>query len=214
MPTKDAPPARSPRKRLRLSPEVRRRQLLDAALLEFSERGFSAARIEDIARRAGLSKSGFYGHFQGKDEVFEALLNRAFTPVENPLPPLRGDRASIEAFVDHVLDGLYERLSDPERVAMLRLMISESARVPDLITRWHREVVRPFHAARARQLADAVSAGILPSSALTDDLSLAYAPAFYATVVQMLMRDTDVEYDRARLRRAHRRMMLTLLGVD
>lgn len=44
--------------RQRLPPEVRALQILDAALVEFSERGFAATRMEDIARRCGLSKGG------------------------------------------------------------------------------------------------------------------------------------------------------------
>ena len=63
--------------RRRLSPEVRRAQILDAALAVFAERGYAAARMEDIGQRCELSKSGLYAHFTGKEEVFAALLTRA-----------------------------------------------------------------------------------------------------------------------------------------
>lgn len=51
-----APPARR-----RLAPQVRVAQILDAALVEFSERGFAATTMDDIGRRCGLSKGGLYG---------------------------------------------------------------------------------------------------------------------------------------------------------
>ena len=70
------------RKRVRLKPEVRSRLILEAALVEFGARGFSATRIEDIARRAGLSKSGVYAHYAGKEEIFEALLNLTLAPLD------------------------------------------------------------------------------------------------------------------------------------
>jgi AcrR family transcriptional regulator len=49
--------------------------VLDAAEAEFSERGFAAARIDDIAARAGMAKSHVYYHFTGKQEIFDALVD-------------------------------------------------------------------------------------------------------------------------------------------
>jgi AcrR family transcriptional regulator len=51
--------------------------LLKAARAEFARRGLAGARVEDIARRAGVSKGAFYLHFDSKDAAFEAIL-RAF----------------------------------------------------------------------------------------------------------------------------------------
>ena len=67
-----------PKRRLRLAPEARVPLILDAALQEFSRRGFSAARMDDIAQRCGLSKGGLYAHFDSKDAIFKALLDRTF----------------------------------------------------------------------------------------------------------------------------------------
>ena len=55
LPPSGAAPAVVPL-RQRRPPEVRVLQILDAALVECSERGFAAARMDDIARRCGLSK--------------------------------------------------------------------------------------------------------------------------------------------------------------
>ena len=55
-------------------------QILDAALQEFSAAGYTGARMDDIALRAGLSKGGLYAHFASKEEVFEALLARYLCP--------------------------------------------------------------------------------------------------------------------------------------
>ena len=62
--------------RRRLPPAVRVGQILDAALQEFSQAGYAGARMDDIALRAGLSKGGLYAHFDSKEAVFEALLER------------------------------------------------------------------------------------------------------------------------------------------
>ncbi len=56
--------------------------LLEAARVEFSRRGLERARVEDIARRAGISKGAFYLHFRGKDEAFNELLQRFLGALE------------------------------------------------------------------------------------------------------------------------------------
>ena len=55
--------------------DERRAQLLDAALDEFFEKGFSAARMDDIARRAKLSKGTLYLYFDSKKAMFQAGSN-------------------------------------------------------------------------------------------------------------------------------------------
>ena len=54
--------------------DARPAELLDAALSEFFEKGFAAARLEDIATRAGVSKGTIYRYFDSKEDVFEALV--------------------------------------------------------------------------------------------------------------------------------------------
>ncbi len=60
--------------------ETRPTELLDAALEVFAERGFAAARMEDIAARAGASKGTIYLYFPSKEAVFEALVRQAIVP--------------------------------------------------------------------------------------------------------------------------------------
>ncbi|MEJ2888959.1 TetR/AcrR family transcriptional regulator [Actinomycetospora aeridis] len=62
--------------RQRLSPEVRRRQVLDAAVAVFSEEGFHGASMDAVAARAGVSKPLVYAHGGSKDELFAACLRR------------------------------------------------------------------------------------------------------------------------------------------
>lgn len=56
------------------APEVRRAQILEAALVCFAKRGYHATRMDDIVRASGLSKGALYWHFENKDELFVALF--------------------------------------------------------------------------------------------------------------------------------------------
>jgi AcrR family transcriptional regulator len=55
--------------------EVRRAQILEAALACFAKKGFHAAKMDDIVRACGLSKGAIYWHFKGKNEIFLALFD-------------------------------------------------------------------------------------------------------------------------------------------
>ena len=60
--------------RWRRLPEERPEQILDAALAEFGERGLAGARLEDIAKRAGLSKGTIYLYFPNKEALFREMV--------------------------------------------------------------------------------------------------------------------------------------------
>ncbi len=69
---------------------LRRTQLLDAALACFAEHGYHLARIDDIAKHAGLSKGAFYHHFASKEEVFNAVFDRFNEEFQQALGSLAG----------------------------------------------------------------------------------------------------------------------------
>jgi TetR/AcrR family acrAB operon transcriptional repressor len=54
-----------------------RHQLLDAALQIFSQQGYQAARLQDIARAAGVTRGAIYHHFGSKAELFNTLMDEA-----------------------------------------------------------------------------------------------------------------------------------------
>ncbi len=93
----------------------RRQRLLDAALTVFTDQGYSATPIDDIARASETSKGGVYFHFPSKQALFLALLDESSTALlENveaamagePDPLLRGEaalRAVITSFAEHRL---------------------------------------------------------------------------------------------------------------
>ena len=58
-----------------------REMILDGALIEFSEKGFDGARIDEIALRAGVNKNLLYHHYGSKDGLFTALLERTYDAI-------------------------------------------------------------------------------------------------------------------------------------
>ena len=58
------------------------RKLLEAGMIEFEERGFHGVRVDDVARRAGISHGTFYLYFANKEDLFKALLKDALSDME------------------------------------------------------------------------------------------------------------------------------------
>src|SRR5512132_1210412 len=61
-------------KRTRRGPYTRK-QILDASLRLFSERGFARTTVRDIAREAGITDAAIYYHFESKRDLLEALVD-------------------------------------------------------------------------------------------------------------------------------------------
>lgn len=183
----DAPQTDVP-SRQRLAPEVRVLQILDAALVEFSERGFNAARMDDIASRCGLSKGGLYAHFQSKEEIFKALLARLLAPPQwDDRPPLPAD-AGARAFAHWMVDGLYSALGKPVSLAGMRLLVAESARVQGLVAVWESAVMQPQVALLGQMLQSRMVAapGSRPSSVLVRQPWLVIAPVVHTLLSQVI----------------------------
>lgn len=65
-----------PRKRVRMTGQQRRAQLLDVARSRFAQRGFDATSVEEIADKAGVSKPVVYEHFGGKEGMYAVIVDR------------------------------------------------------------------------------------------------------------------------------------------
>jgi TetR/AcrR family transcriptional regulator len=63
-------------------------QILDAAAVEFSERGYAGARVDRIARRAGVNKAMLYYHFGSKQSLYRILLRQIFSRAADRLQPI------------------------------------------------------------------------------------------------------------------------------
>ena len=73
--------------------ERTRARILDAAEVQFAERGFEAASLREIARESGIQQPGLYNHFPSKQALYAAVLDRALTPMAEALERhLEGDQ--------------------------------------------------------------------------------------------------------------------------
>ena len=83
-------------KRTRRGPHTRR-QILDASLRLFSQKGFARTTVRDIARQAGITDAAIYYHFQSKRDLMEALVEeRGFVDGLQNLEKVTADRPLMD----------------------------------------------------------------------------------------------------------------------
>jgi AcrR family transcriptional regulator len=142
-----------------------RDRLLDAALELFAERGFAATTVGDIEAAAGLAPraGGLYKHFENKEAVLRAALERFISGTEAaeadvlvPFEPGRDLRAELTAMANATIRHLRgQRL-------FMRIVFQERPRFPDLIDEMYRRGVAPVYPATTAWLDTQVAAGVLP----------------------------------------------------
>lgn len=130
-------------KTARRRPEERPDEILSAALEVFNEKGFAAARVEDIAKRAGLSKGAVYLYFESKDAMLKALVEQSAGRIANAASTLSlmGADHDPEKAYRAILRMALTALSDPDVSAAPRLVMAEAGQFPELAEFYRRRVI-------------------------------------------------------------------------
>lgn len=113
--------------------EARPDEVLDAALALFIERGYEATRVDDIAKRAGISKGAVYLYFQSKQAVLEGLIQRAVSPIaENVVGLASTFEGDPKVLLTNVLRLVGRRLGDPATFNIPKIVMREAIIVPEI----------------------------------------------------------------------------------
>jgi AcrR family transcriptional regulator len=173
--------AKSPTNRAIRAAE-RREAIIAAGLEEFIARGFAAARLDDVAKRAGVAKGTIYLHFTDKEALFQELIRSAAAPVIDRLAALpvasRSAREMFESFANAIAhDVVATRRGD-----ILRLFLTEGSRFPALAEFYYREVVARGMAGMRALIQYGIARGEIRNEALAAFPQLMVAPAIVAVI--------------------------------
>ena len=104
----------------------------EAAAAEFLEKGYTAASIETIIRRAGGSKSKIYTYFGGKEGLFIEVVTESCPKTLQPLRDLTFESQDVATALESFGNAFLKAILAPEPIRLLRLVIAESGRFPTL----------------------------------------------------------------------------------
>jgi AcrR family transcriptional regulator len=142
--------------KFRRRPAERPAEIIDAALAVFAEKGFAAAKLDEIAARAGVSKGSLYLYFETKEALFRAVVTQAVAP---DVQALRAVLAAHPGPFAELLALFVTRLSalaaSPTLAGVVKMVIGEARNFPELARVWHDEL-----ASQALEgLGEAIAAG-------------------------------------------------------
>jgi len=155
-----APPLQESSPRRERRKEARPRELLDAALDLFVEKGYAATRAEEIAARAGVSKGTLFLYFPSKEDVFKAVIHEnivSLLPIwQQEFAQYQGSSAEMLRYTMHTW---WERMGKTRASGVVKLVMSEAQNFPEIAAYYQSEVIQPGNALLRRILARGVERG-------------------------------------------------------
>ena len=172
-----------PSLRGRKQKEQRHQQILAAAFQEFAANGYAAARLEDVAKRGGMAKGTIYLYFKDKERLFRAVVRSLIYPALGTLATLVGSSSdSAEELLRKLLSGHYALVVRNKKArAILRLLIAESGKFPQLSDIFYREIIAPGVSTLRRILEKGVASGEFRKAKIKDFPQILVAPGVLAT---------------------------------
>ncbi len=182
--------------RYRRRKEDRPQEITDAAFQVFAEKGYAKARVEEVAQRAGVSKGLLYLYFRTKEELFKAVIRSVvMRRLDALLVEVDETELSSEAFIRGPLLEFMTRLPRSPVAIVIRLLIAEGQRHPDLVEFYWDNVVSKGLATISRLVERGIERGEFRPSAVTDLPQLLIAPMMVSVIWTILFSKHPVDTD-------------------
>lgn len=168
--------------------QQRREAVIEAAMEEFLAKGFAATRIEDVAARAGVAKGTVYLGFRDKAELFAEAIRTEMSPLAEMLnriidAPDIAPRAAIET----MMTAMARQATTSRKGDVVRLILAETIRFPELTQFYREEVVAPTAAKLVALMRRAAERGELRSPEAAAYPQLLIAPVLLSAVARDLL---------------------------
>jgi AcrR family transcriptional regulator len=173
-----------PLRKGRMSDEDRRTQLIDAAETVFLETGFHASTMDDIARQAGMSKKTVYQVFPSKAGLFEALL---MDRCSLHMVSIEDDERPPASILQDVLCRSVAHALTERQIAILRLMVAETPRAPEITAALHTLGVGKANNGLEKWLATKQAEGVLKIADPKETAAMLFWGAAGEAIIQTLL---------------------------
>ncbi len=166
--------------------EARPAEIIEAGLQEFSLHGLAAARMEDVAVRAGIAKGTVYRYFEDKESLFIAAVRSRIplfvTPLDEMIDAYPGSSSELLTII---FTRAYGILEHPEMLVLMRIMIAEGAKFPALTELYHREVLSRGRSLLGKVIERGVARGEFRAGPASAMPMLLFSPVLMAALWRM-----------------------------
>jgi AcrR family transcriptional regulator len=164
----------------------RRAAIVEAALDEFITRGFTATRLDDVAKRAGVAKGTIYLHFKDKESMFEELVSTAIVPLIGRLAPPPSMNGSVRDALEGFVKAFIQEVATTRRGDILRLIVAEGPRFPAIADFYYREVISRGLGGMRALMELGIARGEIKQPELARFPQIVVAPAIIAVIWKSL----------------------------
>ncbi len=202
--------------RWRRRKHARPQEILEAALAVFADKGFAAARMDEIAARAGVSKGTIYLYFPSKEAVFRALVREMIGPQLLRLADLaRGHEGPFSPLLAAMLRNLGHFIATSDKVVLPKMVIAEAGNFPDLARIYREEVIERGLALFGGLLEAGMARGEFREMPVPHAVRLCIAPLVLAAIWRTTFARFDAEpYDYEGFIEAHVATLLNGLARE
>jgi AcrR family transcriptional regulator len=153
---------RRPRGRPQIRPDTEtQRLMIEAAALEFQANGYAAASMVAVAQRAGVSTKTMYRLIQTKEELFRSVVSGRIGRFMLEIDGDALDALPLTEALEHMLRAYGELTLDAETIAIIRLVLGEGHRFPELAATFHEVAILQVSEAMASWLNRQVERGLI-----------------------------------------------------
>jgi AcrR family transcriptional regulator len=175
----------------------RPQEITDAALAAFAEKGYAATRVDDVAKRAGVSKGLLYLYFKTKEELFKAVVRSFVVPRIDALTEvIDSSELSSEEFLRGPFLDFVKTLPGSPISVVIRLMIAEGPKHPDLVQFYWDNVVSRGLGTISELLQRGVQTGEFRKSAVSEQPHLFIMPVLFSVVFNSLFKKQSMDTNR------------------
>lgn len=177
--------------------EDRPREITEAAFEVFAEKGYASARVDDVARRAGVSKGLMYLYFKTKEELFKAVVKSVvIRRIDSLLDAVDTSELSSEAFIRGPLLTFMKRIPGSPVAVVIRLLISEGHRYPELVDYYWENVVSKGLGAISGMVDRGVQRGEFRRSEVSQLPQLFLAPVLVSMIWKIVFAKRSLDTDK------------------
>jgi AcrR family transcriptional regulator len=164
----------------------RREAIIAAAMDEFIGRGFAATRLDDVAKRAGVAKGTIYLHFKDKEALFEELIRTAIVPLVGRIAPPANPTGAVRDMIEAFARAFIQEVVASRRADIIRLIVAEGPRFPEIADFYYREVVSKGLAGLRALIELGIARGEIRHPELARFPQIVVAPAIVAVIWKSL----------------------------
>ena len=177
--------------------EDRPQEITEAAFEGFAEKGYAAARIEEVAKRAGVSKGLTSLYFKTKEELFKAVVKSVVVRrVDALVAAVDTTDLSSEEFIRGPLLEFMKQVPGSPIAIVIKLLIAESARHPDLVDFYFENVVAKGLTAISRFVDRGVERGEFRRTTVNDLPQVVLAPMMLSMIWRLIFTKRELDTDK------------------